>query len=254
MAEKDIVFTALYGGYESLNEIEITKNANTRYICFTDDPTLTSETWEIKTTPPKPSMNPSRYSREIKMLGHRFFPSGTRCLYIDNTVRLKVDGKEILDEWLVDTEIAFMRHYSRKTVRGEFFACSAYGLDNQSTIRSQFKYYKKYFKNILSERPHWGGMIARINTSRTDLFMEAWKNQFDSFTKRDQLSLNVSSVISGVRFRTIQGDNDSSKWHEWPVHSNRMIEMRGTTSSSRFRKIRVLYNAVRYGFYFYLLP
>ena len=152
------------------------------------------------------------------MLGHKFFPVGTRSLYIDNTVRLKVDGKEILDEWLADGEIAFMQHYSRRTVRGEFFACSAYGLDDQATIKEQFINYRKFFKVVLKQRPHWGGMIARTNTPSTDLFMETWKQQFDLFTKRDQLSINVSSIISGVRIATVHGENDSSKWHEWPIH------------------------------------
>jgi hypothetical protein len=254
MTQLDVVFTALYGGYESLNELSINKNPDTKYICFTDDPTLMSETWEVRVFLPKKSFSPSRSSREIKMLGHKFFPEGTRSLYIDNTVRLKVDGKEILDEWLVNAEIAFMQHYSRRTVRGEFFACSAYGLDDQSTIRSQFQYYRKHFKHVLKQKPHWGGMIARTNTASTDLFMETWKKEFDSFTRRDQLSINVSSVISGVRIKTVQGENNSSKWHEWPIHTNRRVEMRGATSTSRFRKCRILINAVRYGIYFYLIP
>ena len=77
------------------------------------------------------------------MLGHRYFPEGTRTLYIDNTVKLKVDGSIVLDDWLKESDIAFMRHYSRKTVRGEFFVCSAYGLDSQELIHKQFRFYKK---------------------------------------------------------------------------------------------------------------
>ncbi len=254
MIKKDIVFTALYGGYESLNELTFIKSPGTRYICFTDDSTLTSETWEIIVTTPESLVSPSRNSREIKMLGHKFFPEGTRSLYIDNTVRLKVDGTVILDHWLINANIAFMRHYSRKTVRGEFFACSAYGLDDQSTIRRQFLHYKKNFKEVLDQRPYWGGMIARINSPSTDLFMETWKTQFEKFTKRDQLSINVSSVISNVKIKVIDGDNDSSEWHEWPIHSNRRIEMRGTTGDSRFRKIRIIINVLRFGYYFYLIP
>ena len=129
MKNPDVVFTALFGQYESLNELMISKNSTTRYICFTDDPLLSSKTWEIKVVAPNAPEFPARSSREIKLLGHKFFPEGTRSLYIDNTVRLKVDGSIVLDEWLRNSKIAFMRHYSRKTVRGEFFICSAYGLD-----------------------------------------------------------------------------------------------------------------------------
>ena len=251
MPARDVVFTALFGQYESLNELQVSKKSATRYVCFTDDPLLKSNTWEIKLVESLKPVNPSRSSREIKMLGHKNFPLGTRSLYIDNSVRLKVDGSIVLDAWLSTTDIAFMRHYSRKTVRNEFFICSAYGLDDQTKIWDQFKHYKKYFRTVLAQRPHWGGMIARVNSPTTDKFMEIWNEQFKTFTKRDQLSINVSSIISGVHIGTISGENDSSEWHEWPVPSNRKTEMRDTTSGRNFRKLRIIANALRYGHRFY---
>ena len=78
-----------------------------------------------------------------------------------------------------------------------------------------------------------------------------WNEQFKTFTKRDQLSINVSSIISGVHIGTISGENDSSEWHEWPVPSNRKTEMRDTTSGRNFRKLRIIANALRYGHRFY---
>lgn len=252
MKEPDVVFTALFGQYESLNELEISKNPETRYVCFTDDSSLTSKTWEVVVVESRIPGNPSRNSREIKMLGHKFFPEGTRSLYVDNTVKLKVDGAIILEEWLKESNIAFMRHYSRETVRGEFFACSAYGLDDQNIIWRQFKFYKENYPAVLKQRPHWGGMIARRNSVATDKFMETWRQQFDTFTKRDQLSINVSSTISGVKIGTIDGENDSSEWHEWPVHTNRKTQMRDKTSGRRFRKLRIIINGLRYGYRFYI--
>ena len=252
MKNPDVVFTALFGQYESLNELTILRNPATRYICFTDDSSLSSKTWEVKVVDSEIQGNPSRSSREIKMLGHKYFPEGTRSLYLDNTVRLKVDGSVVLEEWLRNSNIAFMRHYSRKTVREEFFICSAYGLDDQSTIWNQYKYYKQNLPAVLKQRPHWGGMIARINSNETDKFMENWKQQFDTFTKRDQLSINASSILSGVKIATINRENDSSEWHEWPIHFNRKTMMRDSTSGRNFRKLRIITNALRFGYRFYL--
>ncbi len=252
MNPRDVVFTALFGRYETLNELEISKNPATRYVCFTDDPSLTSDTWEVLVVDSKIKESPSRASREIKMLGHKHFPVGTRSLYIDNTVRLKVDGSKVLEDWLKEEDIAFMRHYSRKTLRGEFFICSAYGLDEQDRIWKQYKYYKLNYYTVLKERPHWGGMIARINSDKTDKFMDTWKQQFDTFTRRDQLSINVSSMISGIKIATIDGENNSSKWHEWPVHTNRQKQMRDKTSGRHFRKFRIILNGLRYGYRYYI--
>ena len=251
MKSQDVVFTALFGKYESLNELTITKNPETKYICFTDDVSLVSETWEVIVVDSDSEVNPSRRSREIKMLGHRFFPEGTRLLYIDNTVRLKVDGSVVLAAWLKSSDITFMRHDSRKTVRNEFFICSAYGLDDQDKIWDQYRLYKRKYPKVLKQQPHWGGMIASVNSAEANKFMETWKLQFDAFTKRDQLSLNVSSIISGVKICTLVEKNDSSVWHEWPVLSNRQAHMRDKTSGKRFRKLRIIVNGLRYGHRFY---
>ena len=251
MISRDVVFTALFGRYETLNELTVLRNPVTRYVCFTDDPSLRSETWEISLVELKNNVSPSRASREIKMLGHKNFPEGTRSLYIDNTVRLRVDGAVVLDDWLKESDVAFMRHYSRKTVRSEFFICSAYGLDEQESIWKQYKYYKQNYPAVLQQGPYWGGMIARVNSANTDKFMETWKEQFDTFTKRDQLSINASSMMSGIKLTTVYGGNDSSKWHEWPIHTNRQNLMRDKTSGRRFRKLRIIYNGLRYGYRFY---
>lgn len=252
MKNRDVVFTALFGRYESLNELTNSRNLETRYVCFTDDASLVSKTWEVIVVESKITENSSRRSREIKMLGHKYFPEGTRSLYVDNTVRLKVDGSVVLEDWLKDSNIAYIHHYSRKTVQGEFFICSAYGLDDQNIIWNQYKHYKRNYPDVLKQRPYWGGMIARVNSAETDKFMEAWKQQFDTYTKRDQLSINVSSIISGVKIRTIESENNSSEWHEWPVHTNRQEQMRDKTSGLRFRKLRIIMNGIRYGYRFYI--
>ena len=252
MNAQDVVFTALFGRYETLNELEILMNPETRYVCFTDDSSLRSKTWEIIVVESKIQRDASRASREIKMLGHNHFPEGTRSLYVDNTVRLKVDGAVVMDAWLKESNIAFMRHYSRKTLRGEFFICSAYGLDSQNKLWNQYKFYKQNYPQVLNERPHWGGMIARVNSVETDKYMETWKQQFDTFTKRDQLSINVSSTISGVSISTIDGENNQSKWHEWPIHTNIKAQMREKISGRSFRMLRIIINGLRYGHRYYI--
>jgi hypothetical protein len=249
---KDIVFTALFGGYETLNELTFPISANTRYICFTDNPELKSETWEIWVVKPSSLNDAARSSREIKMLGHRYFELGSRSLYIDNSVKLKVDGAVVLDDWLIDNDLAFMSHSTRKNVRGEFFVCAIYGLDSQKVILEQFLHYTKMFPHLLKQKPYWGGMIARRSGPVTEKFMTAWDEQYRAFTRRDQLSINAASLISGVVIRRINGSNASTLWHQWPIHSERKLNLRDTTSDRKLRKMRIIKNAIIYGFRFYL--
>ena len=68
MKESYVVFTTLFGNYEYLNELAITKKSSTRYICFTDDPKLKSNTWEVVVVKSPIPNSPSRSSRELKIV------------------------------------------------------------------------------------------------------------------------------------------------------------------------------------------
>lgn len=252
MSKKDVVFTTVMGDYESMNELQLQSLGNCRYVCFTDSPKLTSSTWEIIRVEPFVPGDSVRSSRRIKMLGYQYFPSGTRSLYIDNSVKLGVPGDLVLDEWLVSGPVSFMHHSTRKTVRDEFFICSAYGLEVQEVLWKHFQYYKKNIPKVLIQQPHWGGMIARINDPMVDRLMLEWARQYERFSKRDQLSLNASSIVSGVPIHAIEGRNDIAPWHTWPITSNRKNETRSTIGDTKFRKVRIILNGLRFGARFYL--
>jgi hypothetical protein len=252
MSNENFVYTALFGQYETLNELTFKKNDSTHYVCFTDDEKLRSDTWEIRLIIP-PVLNDSiRSSRYLKMLGHRYFPQNSKCLYIDNSVELKVDGSEILNAALVGRCIALMPHSSRKTVRNEFFIVSAYGLARQDTLWSQFRKYKLSYPSVLKEAPYWGGMIAKINCEESDNFMSIWYEEYNKYTRRDQLSLNLASYLSEVEIGIIPGKNDLSEWHVWPVIKFRNTQSRDTTSGKKFRKVRIIMNALYFGSKYYL--
>ena len=55
-------YTALIGSYERLQEQPEAKNTDIPFICLTDDPSLTSETWEVRLIEPafeRPHMDKS---------------------------------------------------------------------------------------------------------------------------------------------------------------------------------------------------
>ncbi len=62
------VFTVLTGGYEPLNEQPAARDSRLRFICFTDDPALTSETWEMRRFTPVFPGDAIRSARTIKIL------------------------------------------------------------------------------------------------------------------------------------------------------------------------------------------
>ena len=249
-SENNIVFTALFGNYEDLNELKIVKNSGTRYVCFTDNMNLKSKTWEIFYL--NLPYSPQKQSRYIKMLGHRYFPKNSKCLYIDNSVELRQDGSVILESWLKDSILTMLKHSKRKTVKDEFFVCAAYGLEEQDKLLNQLRHYKEKYPEVLREKPFWGGMSARIYCEEVDHFMEIWFEEFLSYSKRDQLSLNIAKARSGIKIKIVPGTNSETLWHKWPVINNRDIRTRATTSDVAFRKFKIIKNVIKFGFNYYI--
>ena len=250
MALDNAVYTGLFGNYESLNEISCERSPSTRYVCFTDNAQLRSTTWEIVVT--HENSDPITASRRVKFFGHRFFPRGVRTLYVDNTVRLRTDGSVILNDWLKDENLAFMKHYSRANLRNEFFACSVYGMDEQKLLFRQFQAYCKSFPRIMGEEVYWGGMIAKVNCDPIDRLMNVWYEEYCKFSKRDQLSLKVALLREQTAHRLIRESNVQSVWHQWPIHNNRRFAQEGAKYGVVKRKIYYLLNALKYGFRYFL--
>ena len=244
---QDVVFTALFGDYETLNEIKHFQEPGTRYVCFTDSNKLKSKTWEIFKVEPTNPESGVRASRAIKMLGHKYFEDMTRSLYIDNSVELKVDGRYILDAFLQKSDLTFLSHTKRKSVSNEFFICAAYGLENQEILTLQYEKYLQMHPEVLREKPYWGGMIARRNCASVDRFMETWDAQYRTYAKRDQLSINMSARLSGITINRVEFNNARSEWHSWPIINNRRFELRDSTSLSRYRRAKIVWNSIKYG-------
>lgn len=251
MAVNDVVYTALFGCYEGLNEISHKRSSSTRYVCFTDNSNLTSKSWEIvvqKNLVDNPIVN----SRRVKFLGHEYFPIGTRTLYIDNTVNLLVDGSQILDDWLNGFNLAFMAHYSRINLRNEFLVCSVYEKDSQEILFKQFKSYCSQFPGIMDESIYWGGMIAKMNCEEVSKFMNVWFQEYLIFSKRDQLSLKIGLRKSPIHHHVLKESNSESQWHIWPVYNNRIGFSNLTKTQIYKRRLKYFLNGMRFGIRFYL--
>lgn len=247
----DVVVTALFGQYEKLNELRVSKDIDTEYVCFTDDLNLKSKSWNIVPINIQAIADPIRKSRFIKMFCHRYFPQGSRVLYIDNSVELTMSPKRILDSWLMDQNLAFMDHSERRTVRNEFLLCSIYGLDKQEIIYSQYRHYKTLYPNILEEKPLWGGMIARKNNIEVEKFMATWWQLYSEHSRRDQLCINLASTLSGVAIRRVMGRNSRSEWHVWPTSQERKVEIRDNIRNRKYRKLKYIVNALFYSYRYF---
>jgi Glycosyltransferase len=90
-----VVYTALFGAHEKLLEQGVAWSSSARFICFTDDASLTSSTWEIVHVEPLFPADPRRSQRDIKIRGHQLLHESDVWMYIDNTVRLTAPPEKL---------------------------------------------------------------------------------------------------------------------------------------------------------------
>jgi len=155
MPPRRAVYTALLGRYEELNEQPTALDTDIPFICFTDDPDLVSETWQIHLVDPLFPLDMVRSQRDIKIRGHETLTQFDETLYIDNSVSLKQVPDIILDEWLASTDLAVSLHSFRDRVVDEFDEVIALSLDDPSRVHEQLMYYAHLYPEVLSWGDAW---------------------------------------------------------------------------------------------------
>ena len=97
MKQNKVVYTVLTGYKEHLQNPFFNHSDGYEKICFTDNPNLKSDVWSIERLDDC-GLDYERESRRPKLLPHRFLSNFELSLYVDNTVRFKVDPKEIFQQ------------------------------------------------------------------------------------------------------------------------------------------------------------
>jgi hypothetical protein len=212
------VYTALFGGYEQLNEQPMARQSKVPFICFTDDPGLRSDTWQIRLVSPVFSMDPARSQRDFKLRPHVHLPEFDISLYIDNPVLLTQPPEQVFDKYDPLNGFWLIRHSSRQSVLDEFLEVARLGLDDQSRVFEQLNHYSLVCPEILEERPYWGGVLLRDHRDpQVRAMLEVWYANVLRYTRRDQLSVNLAFRETGLTPQVIDVDNSSSWFHAWPI-------------------------------------
>jgi hypothetical protein len=212
------VCTALFGGYERLLEQPASKGTDVAFVCITDDPGLTSETWEIRVVEPALAGDPSRSSRFPKILGEPLVPEYDETLWIDARVLLTEDPALVLDSMLATADVGVLHHSYRDTVVAEFDEVVRKGLDDPARVYEQLIHYAETRPHVLDARPYWGGRIARRWTPEVRAAMRTWMDHVLRYSRRDQLSFRYA-LDGFTSVHALDLDNFGSDWHTWVTDS-----------------------------------
>ena len=178
----NIIYTVITGGKDTLSEDINIKGA--KAVCFTDDPNLKSEKWEIRLIPSL-YKDVRRDSRTVKLLPHIFFLYAEYSLYLEGNIICKVPIQRIIHEWLQDDDIAVFKHHTRDCLFQEAKECIRLGLDDTETIEKHVARYEGFPEH---KGLYQCGVILRRHTPRIKRLNEAWFAQYMTGCKRDQVS------------------------------------------------------------------
>lgn len=212
------VYTVLTGGYECLNEQAIARESSLPFICLTDDPELTSDSWTIQQIEPTFAMDPIRSQRDLKIRPHVHLPEFDQSLYIDNSVILKVRPETLFETFLADSPLAIPAHSFRETLLDEFIEVIQLGLDDSIRIFEQINHYSLADPALLNEKPYWSAILLRDHhDSSVRKWAEIWAAHVFRYSRRDQLSINLAFRNAELTPKLIDVDNYESWFHSWPV-------------------------------------
>lgn len=216
MGQRRCVYTVLFGGYEPLHP-QHTSTADIDLICFTDDPTLTSQCWQIRPLPPLLPGDPTRNARRVKLLAHDYLPEYGTSLYVDNTVELLVDPQVLFDLLPADQAMAVPLHSYRATVSDEFAAVVTETREARWVCAEQQTAYLSADPGSLELQPLWSGlMVRRHHEPEVVAGMRLWWDHVQRYSRRDQLSLRYVQRQSGLGIHELDLDNLRSPVHRWP--------------------------------------
>ena len=213
IGNKIVIYTALLGGCdELLDPLQEIKGCD--FVCFTDDPKLKSDVYEIILCKAKFD-DPNRSAKIYKLLPHKFLPKYEFSLWVDGNVIIKLSNIELfIQKFLGKNNFAALSHPERDCIYDEYKVCLEQKRGEVDLMKKQIQDYRK------EGYPSNNGLIAGTILLRKHMasevrnFDEGWWKEVQKYSRRDQLSFPYVAWKMGLKYSIIDGvlwDNDYVK-------------------------------------------
>ncbi len=196
--KKAAVYTVITGNYDYLKDPEYVME-DCDYICFSDDPQLRSDVWQIRPVE-QDEDNASILNRRYKILVHQYLSEYEWSIYVDGNVRILGNLWEYIHSESKGAQILCLRHPYRNSVYEEAEECIRLKKERPKVIRRQMERYRTegydgsnglITANILVRR-HMHKDVIKL--------MELWWKELQQGAGRDQLSFNYACWKLGMGY------------------------------------------------------
>ncbi|MEE3418733.1 MAG: glycosyltransferase [Methanosphaera sp.] len=185
---KMVVYTAITGNYDELVTPSVI-NPKFDYVCFTDNPNLKSNCWDIRLME-ESELDGIRKARRYKILPHKYLKEYDYSFWIDANFDIIGDIEEYINKYSVNKKLLAIKHDIRDDIYDEADVCIHLEKDDPLIINKQIDRYKQ------QNYPKHNGLIASgilfRNHHDKDVIqlMNDWYSEVYNYSRRDQLSFN----------------------------------------------------------------
>ena len=196
---KGVVYTAITGGKDVLTPPAY-RLPGVDYLCFTDDPSLPADGWEIRPLGVN-HPDPTRVARRPKILAHHFLQAYDWSLWVDANYLITGDLAPLVNEHLSRGPFTAFRQYKRACAYEEPEACIRLDKDDHAVLRAQAARYRSLGMPERLLVPCTSVVLRRHNEPEVASLMEAWWRELELASRRDQVSLPYILWTHPNRFR-----------------------------------------------------
>ena len=214
---KRIIYTSVFGGYDNVVE---QGSDGWDWKCFSED----------THTPIYEDNN--RNAKRFKVLPHRYLKDYEYSVFIDGNMSVRGDLNELVDKYLVDSNVAFFSHSNnnldgRNCAYDEARTIFELGDKNMKATPDRgilnykdnpFVIEKQMNRYIDEGFPKNSGLITgmvilrRHNKADCIQTMEDWWTEIKYNSKRDQLSFNYCAWKNNLKFNYMKGDSRNNQY------------------------------------------
>ena len=234
--KKTVVYTAIFGGKDEAPKLinkEGFDSSNVDFVCFTDNPQLTSDDYKVVVMERRYS-DVTKNARNIKVNGFDGVKDYDVAIWHDSSVQLHCDKIQALSDFEKDHMISVF-HHVRYCAYLEAIACINQDKDSALRIAAQmYRYFREGFpsNHQLHETTI---MVLDSRTYFTSQLRHIWWEEILKRSRRDQLSLAYArwktGVVAGLlaHWKVNRTNNEYSTWighkHELYEHSNVLLKI-----------------------------
>lgn len=205
------VVTTIFGGRDQLREPAV-HFRGLNLVCFTDDARVRSNHWDVRVV--ERQGDARRAARKVKTLIHEHVTTDW-TVWLDASFWLVGDVTALCKPGI---ELAAFVHPWRKCIYEEAEACIALKRDDAKLLAAQAAHYREagYPSNA---GLFAGGLVARHMSADMVKLGEAWWDEIQGHSSRDQISLPFVLRKLGMQCTPLQGNVYKNQYAEWYGHS-----------------------------------